>query len=373
MALRLIAPGTRKGNKFYLVLGDDERTGKRVEKTTKCVNRRDAEAWLRNFLKDEEESAEPVPAARSPVKVVPLAAADHPTMADAVLAYAKSRGLDLDYRPAAGSVLRANSPFSSAERDEIRRLNRLRHTFATRPVADIVPDEVITLANSLDLMPDSKNREVIAPASAVLTYARKALHWREAPPSIPRFKPGKRKNRIVSQGAEAALLAGTRTPQQRRLVLWLFCQGTRITETLDVRWAAAVDDAGIDLDRRMVRMRVKGGEIKEFPLADELVTELQTIPVAERHGKLFGYGSRQNVYRWLTPLAAKHGFHFTPHQARHTVGTRANAAGAGLRTIMDMLGHTDIRSSMRYQSSDIEVTRSAVNLLRAPKRANDAA
>jgi integrase len=45
--------------------------------------------------------------------------------------------------------------------------------------------------------------------------------------------------------------------------------------------------------------------------------------------------------------------------ARHTVGTMLNAQGASLRTIMDRLGHTDVKSSLRYQGGDIEVVREA--------------
>jgi integrase len=370
MALHLLAPGTRKGNKFYVVYGRDE-TGKMVEKSTKCLNKRDAEAWLRSYLRDAASEAEPAaPAPSGPAaEVVPIAVGR--TMAAAVVAYAKSRGLDLDYRHNP-SVLRANSPFTSGQREEMRRLNQLRRPpLGNLLAADVVANDIITLANTFDrLLPSTKNRDFVVTASAVLNYARKGLGWRTASAEIPRFKEGKQRTRVVNQDAEAAMIAGCHTAQQRRLLVWLFCQGTRITETINVRWAAVIDDAGVDLDRRVVRMRVKGDEIKEFPLADEVIAELEAIPAAERQGKVFSYGDRHNVYRWLTPLANKCGFHFTPHQARHTVGTRANAAGAGLRTIMDMLGHKDFRSSMRYQSSDIEVTRSAINLLR--KRSSDA-
>ena len=36
-----------------------------------------------------------------------------------------------------------------------------------------------------------------------------------------------------------------------------------------------------------------------------------------------------------------------------------NAQGASLRTIMDRLGHADVKSSLRYQAGDIEVVREA--------------
>ncbi len=39
--------------------------------------------------------------------------------------------------------------------------------------------------------------------------------------------------------------------------------------------------------------------------------------------------------------------------------TMRGAQGASLRTIMDRLGHTDVKSSLRYQAGDIEVVREA--------------
>jgi hypothetical protein len=39
--------------------------------------------------------------------------------------------------------------------------------------------------------------------------------------------------------------------------------------------------------------------------------------------------------------------------ARHTAGTQLNAQGASLRTIMERLGHSDVKSSLRYQAGDV--------------------
>lgn len=74
---------------------------------------------------------------------------------------------------------------------------------------------------------------------------------------------------------------------------------------------------------------------------------------------VFPWRSRHSVYNWLIPLRDELGVTFTPHMARHTVGTMLNAQGASLRTIMDRLGHADVKSSLRYQAGDIEVVREA--------------
>jgi len=51
----------------------------------------------------------------------------------------------------------------------------------------------------------------------------------------------------------------------------------------------------------------------------------------------------------------------TPGEKEHCVPVAIQ--GASLRTIMERLGHTDVKSSLRYQAGDIEVVRIASNRL----------
>ena len=74
-------------------------------------------------------------------------------------------------------------------------------------------------------------------------------------------------------------------------------------------------------------------------------------------GWLFPWRSKSGVYKWLRPFARSLGIAFTPHMARHSLGKWLNEDGASLRTIMDTLNHKDVKSSARYQSTDIEVIR----------------
>ena len=58
-------------------------------------------------------------------------------------------------------------------------------------------------------------------------------------------------------------------------------------------------------------------------------------------------------------MVQKLGIEFTPHMARHSLGTWLNASGAGLKTIMAALGHKDAKSSIRYQAADVDTVRAA--------------
>ena len=45
------------------------------------------------------------------------------------------------------------------------------------------------------------------------------------------------------------------------------------------------------------------------------------------------------------------------------LGTWLNDAGAGLRTIMAALRHSDPVSSIRYQTADVEIVRAAASVI----------
>jgi integrase len=140
----------------------------------------------------------------------------------------------------------------------------------------------------------------------------------------------------------------------------------RISQTLGITW-----EDGIDLPEGTVRFYdQKGRRWRTLPLHPEVLTRLEVIPAVERDGRLFPWGDRHNVYRWLRPLVRELGVTFTPHMARHALGKALNADKVPLRTIMAAMGHDDVRSSIRYQDVDIEVVRAATAKLPRLRRAS---
>lgn len=59
------------------------------------------------------------------------------------------------------------------------------------------------------------------------------------------------------------------------------------------------------------------------------------------------------------PLCAKLKVKFTPHMARHWLGKKLDANGAGLKTIQKALGQASEKSASRYAVSDVETVRAA--------------
>ena len=322
MPLELLPPGSRKGNPFYIIRGTVG--GRRVEVTTKT---RDAEAARRLALQVELDILD----RRTP------GAGEKVTFATAADYYRQRREL---------------SAYDG------KRLDRIVAALGDKYVSDITQADLDDAAINLfpQGKPATRNREFMRPAAAVLHYAAdsKWCGWLRIKP----FKEPRPKTRAVSDDIARVLIAaagkdGSKSAAKRRLLLlWIFHLGTRISDTIGMQWEM------VDLKARVVRFRVgKTQRDIALPLPDELVVELANQK--SQTGRIFPWSNRHNVYRWLRELCKATGVRFTPHMARHAVGTRLNAEGAGLRTIMAALGHAHPQSSIRYQDADIEIVRAA--------------
>ena len=52
--------------------------------------------------------------------------------------------------------------------------------------------------------------------------------------------------------------------------------------------------------------------------------------------------------------------HLSPHCCRHTFATLTREAGADIRVIQELLGHSDIKTTARYSHADFSSMQSAV-------------
>ena len=90
----------------------------------------------------------------------------------------------------------------------------------------------------------------------------------------------------------------------------------------------------------------------------ELKLTQEALAIIAKHLDTFGpwvFGSPKNAGRHITKLncphdrvLAKTGLSFVLYDLRHTFATRMIEAGADLPTLKSILGHTDVRTTMRY-------------------------
>lgn len=267
----------------------------------------------------------------------------------------------------AGSLQRHDITFSRAADlyVEYRRPSRADAGFIRRIVAllgdqligDIRQHIVVETANALydGLSPATKNRNVVGPVAAVIHYAAE----NELCPyiKIRKFKEKRAEPRWLSQEDAERLIAAS-AGDMRRLLIFLFCQGWRISDALALRWE------NIDWSAGSVRYHVKKlDEWRTIPLHGRVLTMLG--PLKQDVGAVFPWSDRSSVYRPLRKLCKACGVAFTPHRARHSFATWLVNDGATLPDVMEAGGWLDHKSVLRYARLNQERVRSTINRIKA--------
>ena len=205
----------------------------------------------------------------------------------------------------------------------------------------------------------SKNKRV-APAtvrlelytlSALFREAIKHAYARHNPcrgVSIPRFN--NKIERFLTEQEEEKLLVSTGHGLRTFIRLGIHT-GMRKRELLDLVWGE------VDFRRRVIRLpgtRTKNCRPRDIGINDDIHRILMTIgPSLEADKKVLLNPETGRPWTSIEDLfnrAVVHSGinHFRIHDLRHTCASRLAQAGVPLGEIMEFLGHSDIRTTMRY-------------------------
>lgn len=201
---------------------------------------------------------------------------------------------------------------------------------------------------------------------------------------IPRVAEKVRKSFSVDE-AKLIVQYALDYPHQRIAmeVLTLLFTGLRRGELLGLKWSDLHDNV-LEVNRAVYTEHNKPvvkenvaktpGSIRQLPLLPELAFRLSRLP---RHGEYIfatSNGTLQNprnfsrdyeaFFRQLQEAEPSVRY-LSPHSCRHTFATLSLDSGADLRTIQELLGHTDIKTTARYTHPNMEAMRSAVNGLKS--------
>lgn len=158
--------------------------------------------------------------------------------------------------------------------------------------------------------------------------------------------------------------------------------GLRIGELIALRW----EDVDLVAGRLVVRRSLSGKKIdtpknhrtREVPLSDEALRALK----AHRHlrGELVfcneaGGMLTRHACKWPLWAACKRaGLRLVGwHVLRHTFASHLVMRGAPLKAVQELLGHADIKMTMRYAHLSPDARRDAVRLLDSPFYGNPTA
>lgn len=318
MPFSLYPPGTRKGNKFYVAVGRIK--GRQYEINTRQTNARSARKSADDFEIEvrkqlEREQREAVAAAETALQT--------PTF----------EAVAVDY------IMAKNIQGGNNERFVGNLVSIIGHKLIT----DVTGADLIRAANELypGRTAATKNRNCITPGAAILHWAAESelCPYRR----IRKLQEIKPKRRRPAVGTMETLIDACEG-YQRLLLVILYCQGWRISETLSLTWEdhTRLDDREFDLYVK------KAKSWKTVQMHPDVFAELNSVPKDRRMGSIFPWRTRFGVYRWLRPLCQRLGVQFTPHQARHAFASDLNASGATDETIAAVGSWTSTKSVTRY-------------------------
>ncbi len=137
----------------------------------------------------------------------------------------------------------------------------------------------------------------------------------------------------------------------------MYSSGLRVSELISLN----VND--IDLENETVRIFGKGSKERIVPLNEYTTTALKQY-ITNHRKELFKHGennylflnnhgtkmTRQGFFKMLKKIASEKGIKtdFSPHTLRHSFATHLLKYGADLRSIQELLGHSDISSTQIY-------------------------
>ena len=181
-------------------------------------------------------------------------------------------------------------------------------------------------------------------------------------------KKARRVVRTLTGDEFRRLLAAARAPWHRCLLELLWGTGCRCAE---VRTLRLLD---VDFEHDELLVRGKGQKERLVPMSSRVREAiLAYLPARRRFGgdtllvnKAGNPLENRRVCEAVKLLADRAGIdraRVSPHKFRHTFATELVRAGADLKTVQELLGHTDPSTTMIYLHSEMGRKRAAVEAL----------
>jgi site-specific recombinase XerD len=193
---------------------------------------------------------------------------------------------------------------------------------------------------------------------------------------LPPIKSSRRLPEILSGNELERIFAATTNIKHRVLLMTAYAGGLRVSEVVHLK----VTD--IHSDRMMIRVEQgKGRKDRYTLLSQRLLGELRHYWKLKRPNPWLFPGrtntpmTREMAYRIYVTAVKKAGVQRKGgiHVLRHCFATHLLESGVDLRTIQSLLGHSSLRTTVRYlqvTSKTLQGTRSPLDLLLVPTSPN---
>ena len=158
---------------------------------------------------------------------------------------------------------------------------------------------------------------------------------------------------------DSSSVTGTMAAEASR---FLVCTGLRLAEFLGLKKA----DIFVDKSARPYIMVIGKGQVtRKVPLSREAQGAAETLRTLSTGSHVFPGGEkyRRTIQRRFknAGVACRVQFAVTPHVFRHTFASQLVSRGIQLSVVMDLLGHTDIRTTKIYLTSSFDQLKKAMD------------
>lgn len=166
---------------------------------------------------------------------------------------------------------------------------------------------------------------------------------------IPNVKREKKLPIILSKKEIMGMILATNNLTHRLIIQIAYSSGLRSSEIINLKWA------DIDFDRNTIHIkRGKGKKDRVVMLSEKVKQGLQNLK-DDKQGYVFittrkGAYTQRTIQKIVENTAKKAGIKkkISPHSLRHSFATHLLERGTDIRYIRDLLGHSDISTTLIY-------------------------
>jgi site-specific recombinase XerD len=167
--------------------------------------------------------------------------------------------------------------------------------------------------------------------------------------NLPNFKREKKLPVILSKEEIEMLISATKNINHRLIIQIGYSAGLRVSEIINLKWQ------DIDFDRNLIHLkRAKGKKDRIVMLSLKVKDGLMNL-TPKKEGYVFltnrdGKYTQRTIQKIIENAATKVGIRksITPHTLRHSFATHLLENGTDIRYIRDLLGHSDISTTLIY-------------------------